>query len=172
MSAGRRRSVVASWRDAVRDSELSSTAKTVAWCLATYLNGEGTAFPSRHTLARGCSLSDRTVDAALVRLEAAGFLDVRRTAGGNPRTGTNTYAVRLPAAKELRGSNTSAAKLTTPSSETDALSSEGASPESAESALTRTDDGRLEDGRTSSVKFDPDAVALAAAKEASKREAA
>ncbi len=72
------------WRDAIRDSdELDRTAKLVAFVLSTYMNGSGKAFPSKGTIAAGAGLGSgrRAVDQAIVRLEAAGYLDVQRTKG-------------------------------------------------------------------------------------------
>jgi len=52
------------WRNAVRDSDLDSTAKLAGHTLSTYMTGRGLAYPSRETLARGASLALRSVDAA------------------------------------------------------------------------------------------------------------
>ena len=88
------KSVVAAWRDAVRDSGLDKTAKLVAHTLSTYMNGAGTAFPSKATLARGASLkATRAVDTAIKRLEAEGFLAVDRSVGG---TSSNLYRALIP----------------------------------------------------------------------------
>ena len=167
MSGGR--SVVASWRDAVRDSELDRTAKLVAFVLSTYMDGDGRAYPSMATLAEGASLglNRATTRAAVARLESARFLDLFRSRG----RGSHHYAATFPTehlgrsvTERFRASNRTLQGL-----QPNVLDVH----ESAESAESVTaDDGRPEDGRTSSVKFDPDAVALAAAKEASKRDAA
>ena len=163
------RPLLASWRNAVRDSELDRTAKLVAFVLSTYMDGHGQAYPSMSTLAEGASLglNRATTRAAVARLESAGFLDVFRSRG----RGSHRYEATLPTEHPGR----SVTERFGPSNRT----IPGLQPnaqgvhESAESAESVTaDDGRLEDGRTSSVKFDPDAVALAAAKEASKRDAA
>jgi hypothetical protein len=89
-----RKSLVAAWRDAVRDSALSTTAKVVAYTLSTYLNGRGTAFPSRQLLAEGSSLGVglRSVDAALRELEMAGYLDIERSRGRS----SHTYQAIVP----------------------------------------------------------------------------
>jgi hypothetical protein len=50
--------------------------------------------PSRRTIAIGCSLSARAVDKALASLEAAGFLAIARTKGGNNQV--NAYAALMP----------------------------------------------------------------------------
>ena len=108
MSAGK--SPVAVWRDAIRDSDLSSTTKLVAFVLSTYMSGDKlTAWPARSTIARGCSVSVRAVDKHILTLEERSFLDVLHSDGGNPtsRTSrtTNTYSRTLPWATEtmLRG---------------------------------------------------------------------
>jgi hypothetical protein len=89
------------WRDAVRDSDLDSVAKCVAHTLATWLNGYGTAYPSRETIARGASLSVRSVERALVRLEDAGFLEIERSRG---RSSHRYTIVMASTASEIRRS--------------------------------------------------------------------
>jgi hypothetical protein len=89
------------WREIIRDSaKLSSTDKLVGFLLSTYMDKSGEAFPSRETIAAGCSLSDRAVDAAASRLEVAGFLQVIKNT--NPqgwkggRGQVNHYVALLP----------------------------------------------------------------------------
>lgn len=79
------RTTLALWRDAVRDSRASRTAKLVAFVLSTYMNAVGHAWPGKETLATGCSLSDRAVDRGVNELEGLGLLRVARTRGGNNR---------------------------------------------------------------------------------------
>jgi hypothetical protein len=76
-------SLLAEWRDRVRDApDLDTTATVVAMVLSTYMNGEGRAYPSRATLAAGAKLRQpRTVDRAIRDLEAAGLLIVERSKG-------------------------------------------------------------------------------------------
>jgi Helix-turn-helix domain len=69
------------WRKALRDSPIDQTAKLIGLVLDTYANGSGECWPSRQTIAKGASCDVRTVDQALRRLEARGFLDVRRSKG-------------------------------------------------------------------------------------------
>jgi DNA-binding PadR family transcriptional regulator len=90
----RRKSLVAVWRDAVRDSELDATAKHVAMTLSTWMNGHGACYPSRHSIAAGCSISLSSVDRALRRLEEASWVEIEHTVGGKRRT--NSYAAFLP----------------------------------------------------------------------------
>jgi hypothetical protein len=79
--------VVIPWREAIRDSDLDRTAKLVAYTLSTYMNGGGAAFPSKTLLARGASLGNpnhkgsSALDAAVNRLEAAGFVAITRRRG-------------------------------------------------------------------------------------------
>lgn len=89
-----RRSVPIAWRDALRDSELPSVAKLVGHTLSTFFDAEGRAFPGKERLAKGASLTDRSVDKGVDVLETAGFLRVARTKGGNNRT--NRYFALLP----------------------------------------------------------------------------
>jgi hypothetical protein len=88
------RALLAKWRDALRDSDLDTTAKTVGYTIATYWNGRGlSAFPSKTTIAAGAGLhSVRAADRAVLRLERAGFLDVSRSRGRR----SNTYTATLP----------------------------------------------------------------------------
>jgi hypothetical protein len=128
-----RKPLVAVWRDAVRESTLPTTAKTVAWCLSTYMNGQCLAWPSVDTLAAGSSLSDRATSKALRVLESAGFLQVDWSEGGRSRT--HRFVACLPeTANEVRLSEWETAKRTTRKGEPDALNPERRSPESVESA--------------------------------------
>jgi hypothetical protein len=81
------------WRDAVRDSDLDTTAKVVAFTLSTYMNGGGWCHPSKATIARGASLSaPRAVNGAVNRLERAGFLEIRHSRGHH----ANRYRAAIP----------------------------------------------------------------------------
>jgi len=86
------------WRKTIVESTLDPIARLVAHTLSVYLNSKGVAYPSRGELAAGSGLGVRTVDRALRRLEAAGFLDVERTRGGGygENKNTNRYRVTLP----------------------------------------------------------------------------
>lgn len=88
------RALLAKWRDALRDSDLDTTAKAVGFVIATYWNGRGlSAFPAKTTIAAGASLlSTRTADAAVLRLEHAGFLTVSRSRGRS----SNRYIATIP----------------------------------------------------------------------------
>jgi len=90
-----RRPLVGVWRDAIRDSELDRAAKQVALVISTFMNGSGSAFPAKSTIAIGCGFNSvRTVDSAINRLEDTGYLIVGRSRGG--RTYTNTYFAFVP----------------------------------------------------------------------------
>jgi hypothetical protein len=82
------------WRDAIRDSELDRTAKLIAYTLSTWMNGQAEAFPGKDALADRAGVDVRTVDRALHRIEAAGFVRVR-VGGGRART--NRYEGITPA---------------------------------------------------------------------------
>jgi hypothetical protein len=135
----RRKSLVAVWRDAVRDSkELDRTAKLVAFCLSTYMNGNGNGWPSQDTIAAGGSITDRAVFSATKRLEDAGFLVVERSRGRS----SHTYVATLPlTANAVRRSEwataTSTAKGDARNPERHALNPERRSPESVKSAESR-----------------------------------
>jgi hypothetical protein len=87
------RSIV--WRDAVRDSDLDSTAKLVAFVLSTYMNASGLARPGRLRIAAGCSLDVRAIDRARKRLRDAGFLEYEDGHKGGAGY-TLSYVARLP----------------------------------------------------------------------------
>lgn len=80
------------WRIAIRDSGLDPTAKYVALTLETYMNGKGAAWPSRATLAANTGRSISTIDRALLRIEQAGYLKVKRSRG----RGSNRYRAVIP----------------------------------------------------------------------------
>ena len=75
--------LVAVWRDAIRDDpDLSTTATSVGWCLATYLNSRtGFGWPSVVLLAAGSKWSARTAGRAVNELEAKGYLEIDRSKG-------------------------------------------------------------------------------------------
>jgi hypothetical protein len=88
-----RRSFLAEWRDAVRDSGLDSSTKLVGHTLSTYMDRTGYAYPAKTTLAKKASLSVRTVDGAIDKLEMSLLLRVSRPK--NRRAGF-TYRAVLP----------------------------------------------------------------------------
>lgn len=79
------------WRWAIRDAPIDTTAKTVAWALATRMNGAGECWPSKAQIAADTGLGKRTVDRAMRRLELAGFVEVRR---GGGRGHSNRYGIK------------------------------------------------------------------------------
>src|SRR5215218_9293065 len=140
-----RKSLVAIWRDAVRDDDqLNSTARLVAFVLSTYVNGSGLAYPSRGTLAAGAGLSTglRAVDRALSSLELAGFLAIERSRGRS----SHRYTLTLPAtAHEVRRSEWSTAHEATRNRAPGTSNRARGAPESGESAESGAPTrGRLE----------------------------
>jgi hypothetical protein len=97
-----RRSFLADWRDAVRDSELKPNPKLVAFALSTYMNRDGACWPAKDTLAAATSLSKRAVDSAIGKLVLFGFLLVTRSRG---RT-SNRYQAAIPTVQDVQGSDT------------------------------------------------------------------
>ena len=87
------------WRDAIRDSDLDSTAKLVAHTLSTYMNGAGVCWPSKSTLAQGAGKSKRTVDGAIERLASAGFLTISQSRGRS----SNGYTASNPTMHLIAG---------------------------------------------------------------------
>jgi hypothetical protein len=80
------------WRKALAASELDTTAKAVGFVLANHFNKDSCAWPAKQTLARGASVSKRAADGAVLRLEEAGFISVRRSRGHS----SNRYYATLP----------------------------------------------------------------------------
>jgi hypothetical protein len=115
-------SLLFQWRRAIAESELSSSARLVAWTLSLHMDlAGGSCWPAISTLVHETGLnSDRTVHRALGELKKAHFLRIDRTKGGRTRSGayrTNGYRAILPdprgpatagddkgAPQELRGS--------------------------------------------------------------------
>jgi hypothetical protein len=103
------RSFVMRWRDALRDSSLSPTAKLVGHTLSTYMNAAGETFVGKMTLARGASLSTKTkgstaVTNAIERMRSAGFLAVTppTTKTGRP-AGRRGYQYRALIPRQHEG---------------------------------------------------------------------
>lgn len=97
------------WKLAVRDSDLSSTDRLVAYTLALRMNPHGgSCFPSLELLARETGLHRSTVHASIQRLEQAHFLTVRHPNVSRHETGeirrraqgrsgySNDYVARFP----------------------------------------------------------------------------
>ena len=87
------RAPLAEWRDALRDSDLDSTARLAGFVISTYANASGLTFVGKELIAAGIAArSIRTADEAVNRLERAGYLHVTRPLGGRP----NRYLLTLP----------------------------------------------------------------------------
>lgn len=105
--------LVQRWRLEIRAAELDRTAKLVGLVLADYATAEGRAWPSRQTIAAAAGVCVRTVEAATVRLELAGLLEVERRSG---RGRTNRYQLTVKGAEraqQLRHNGTERAQMTT-----------------------------------------------------------
>ncbi len=135
------------WRDAVRDSDVSSTAKAVAWCLSTFMSKAGVAFPGKETIACGCSLSDRAVDRGVKELEEVGLLFVARTKGGNGRP-NHYYAT----GKHVPGWDFSTGNERPLKGERQSVKGERASQESSEGCESARSRGRFAKAATASAK--------------------
>jgi hypothetical protein len=92
------------WRQTLCESDsIDRTAKLVGLVISLHMDPDGFCFPGRQRIAWLCSLSDRAVDGAVRRLEAAGFLRLERSKGGNSKP--NHYFALMPeTANELRRS--------------------------------------------------------------------
>jgi hypothetical protein len=104
------------WRDAVRDSDLSTGQKAVLWTLGTYMNSKGQAYPSRETLAAGAGVCKRTVDAAVKAAEnkKVDLLAVQRSGGRRP----HRYQATLPPATVQPGAPLAGGKEPNPQAAT------------------------------------------------------
>lgn len=160
------RSLLAAWRDAVSDSDRSSSAKLVAHTLTTWMNGTGSCWPSMEEIARRTSLSTRTVARAIEELEAGGLLDVSRSKGRashlyrtlNHDTDSTSTPTQLPGRRRRTRTN-DASNPATASPNLDTVADESTESAELEGALSRA---RL-DGGAANATFDPDEVLAAAA---------
>lgn len=142
-----RKSLLAVWRDVVRDSDLGYAAKLVGLVLSTYMDARGRAWPSRETLARGASRSLRLVHDAIGELEGAGYVEIERSRGRS----SHTYRATLPATVQgVHRSEWATVQTVHPNGADCASNGAQSAPESAESA----ESGALSRG----VRLDGDAA--------------
>jgi hypothetical protein len=139
------RSPLASYREAICDSELDPASRHVALVLAMYMKAsDRTCFPSKLTLARRTGYSKRTVDRAIRQLEETGYLDVRHSRGNRKNHYQGVIpdgAARTPSTvQELHGKgasdDTRPCSSDTPTVQMTAPDGAGAAPESL---LTRSE---------------------------------
>jgi len=71
--------------------KIPQTEKMVLLCLCDYANDKGECWPAVESLARKCSVSDRTVQRAIRGLVQAGILTVRQSQGRV----ANTYSISI-----------------------------------------------------------------------------
>lgn len=92
------------WREAVRDSDLPAPAKSCAQVLATYMNQQGECYVTLEDIAKGASLSIRTVKTHTAKLEKDGWIKRRANpkANGEWRNYITTlsYPSGAPAARD------------------------------------------------------------------------
>jgi hypothetical protein len=127
------------WAQAIRDDrDLDRTARLVALVLYTHMGPhDGLAYPGVDLLAAEAALSDRAIQHATRRLEAAGWLTVKWSIGGKSRA--NQYVATLPeTANAVRRSEWQTANGTTPKGEGDALNGEPRSPEDVKTSKKAT----------------------------------
>ncbi|SEM54623.1 Helix-turn-helix domain-containing protein [Sphingomonas gellani] len=106
------RIMTAVWSIALPDSE-----KIVLLALADCANDEGLCWPSMATLAAKCSKSDRTVQAAIKSLVAAGQMSRQEVPGRGCRYIIHPTPAAASPPKPLRGEAASPPKGTTPTPE-------------------------------------------------------
>lgn len=78
------------------DVDLSSRAKLVYCCLAHYANRDLESFPSVHTIAAACGVSDNTCRSGLRELQAAGLLCRENRHDENGARQTDLYTLDAP----------------------------------------------------------------------------
>jgi len=114
--------------DADPGRKLSASQKFVLLLLANNANEEGYAFPSVPTMSRYSNLDDRTVQRAIVALEEAGHITIKRRAGratiyllhpDRPaRTpGTVTGVTLTPAQNQVSAENTGSPEVAAPATD-------------------------------------------------------
>jgi DNA-binding transcriptional MocR family regulator len=81
------------WEREITASGLPKTARLVALVLGTYMNAEGTCYPSVKTIAREAGIAESTARAALDELDRWGYI-VRTRGGGRSNTTLYTAALR------------------------------------------------------------------------------
>jgi hypothetical protein len=131
---------IALWRDSVCNSDLDSSAKLVALVISTYMGKDRlTAWPSRATIASAASLTVRTVERAIRRIEQSGLLKIVWSDGGNNRP--NLYAAAFPSGSAVEdlgvranGRRRGGEAQTPRPGDSEASRRERRSPESAEGA--------------------------------------
>lgn len=86
------------WRSAIAESELPSTARLVACMISLHMSERGdSCFPSFERLAAECGVHRSTVIRSIKELEEAGFLIVHRAENpGRGKAYTNRYESALP----------------------------------------------------------------------------
>ena len=101
---------IPAWRVAICESDLDSSSKLTAYTLSFYWNSKGEcpepwgpdnvpgAGPSIATLSKGTSLSRRTVQAAIDKLESGSW--IRRTHEGGGRANTHRWIATTPEGDE------------------------------------------------------------------------
>ena len=95
------RGPVIRWREELSDSGLDTMAKAVGFVISIDMNASGVGYPGKERIRRRASVKSlRTVDAAVLRLEAAGFLTVKRSHGWH----ANVYTATLPTPQRAAGS--------------------------------------------------------------------
>jgi hypothetical protein len=70
------------------------TVRTVAWCLASFMDPEGVCYPSLPTIAEGAGISLAAAKRGLKELDDEGWVERE---GGGGRGKTTHYRARIPA---------------------------------------------------------------------------
>ena len=94
------------WRIAIRDhAPNDKTLKHVLLTIATFMDEDGYCFPSQDRIARGASMSPYTVQKAIARANASGWIAVYSRKGKGQRWRKNEYRACIPASVELSDSH-------------------------------------------------------------------
>lgn len=96
------------------DLDVPSTEKMVLMCLCDFANDDGSnCWPSVPTLARKCSKSERTVQAAIQSLQKMGFLKIQERAGTSNSFSLNPRKICAPTPAEVAPRKNCAPQKTT-----------------------------------------------------------
>lgn len=86
-----------SWRQAIEFSNLPPLTKLLLYTMANYMNEHGDwCFPSVATMAKGCTMDERSVYRHLKNAESAGFIEKRKRQVKGQKWASNEYKAVMP----------------------------------------------------------------------------
>src|SRR5580693_7298704 len=90
-----------------RIENLSHTEKLVLLCLADNANDDGVCWPAIDNIRKRCSLNKSTVSEVIHRLEAAGYLSIKKRFSQSAIYTVSGLAVKRPVQKSANPSSSS-----------------------------------------------------------------